>query len=161
MPGGLWAHQWLYLNQLQSMELYSHQFFSFFELPVADALRKDATLKTFPAQTIVFEEGEPSDCLYLVLSGKVELCKRASERSHLTIAFASENDFFGELGVLDGSARSTRAVAVEETTLTRIDRKPILAVLRNASGKTVIDLFNRSVQQLRLTDDCYLGALVR
>ena len=113
------------------------------ELSVADALRKDVTLKTFPAQTVVFEEGESSDCLYLVLTGKVELCKRAGEGSYLTIAFASENGFFGELGVLDGSVRSTRAVAVEETTLARVDRKPILAVLRNTSGKTVIDLYNR------------------
>jgi len=46
------AHQWLYWNQLQSMELYSHQFFSFFELSVADALRKDVTLKTFPARQL-------------------------------------------------------------------------------------------------------------
>ena len=161
MLGGILAHQWLYWNELQSMELYSHQFFSFFELPVADALRKDATLKTFPAQTIVFEEGEPSDCLYLVLRGKVELCKRASEQSHLTIAFASENDFFGELGVLDGSARSTRAVAVEETTMARVAREQVLSVLQHASRKPLIDMFNRTIQQLRVTDERYVAAVVR
>ena len=95
------------------MELYAHQFFSFFEPTAADELRKEAKLITLPAQNVIFEEGEPSDSLYLVLSGKVELCKRAGERSYLTIAFASENGFFGELGVLDGSARSTRAVTVD------------------------------------------------
>ena len=142
------------------MEMYSHQFFSFFDLPVADELRKDVTLKTFPAQTIVFEEGEPSDCLYLVLTGKVELCKRASERSYLTIAFAGENDFFGELGVLDGSARSTRAVAVEETILARVARDPVLSVLRHTSRKPMIDMFNRTIQQLRVTDERYVTAVV-
>jgi signal transduction histidine kinase len=142
------------------MELYSHQFFSFFEQSVADALRKDVTLKTIPAQTIVFEEGEPSDCLYLVLSGKVELCKRTSERAHLTIAFASENDFFGELGVLDGSARSTRAVAVEATTMARLPREPLLSVLRHTSRKPIIDMFNRTIQQLRVTDERYVAAVV-
>jgi len=154
------AHQWLYWNQLQSMELYSHQFFSFFELSVAEALRKDVTLKTFPAQTVVFEEGESSDCLYLVLTGKVELCKRAGEGSYLTIAFASENGFFGELGVLDGSARSTRAVTVEETTLARLAREPVLNVLRHNSRKPIIDMFNRIIQQLRVTDERYVTAVV-
>ncbi len=148
-------------DQLQSMELSAHQFFSFFEQPVAEGLRKHVTLETFSARAIVFEEGEPSDCLYLVLRGKVELCKRAGERSYLTIAFACENDFFGELGVLDGSARSTRAVAVEETLLARVAREPVLTVLRQTPRKPIIDLFNRTIQQLRVTDERYVGALVR
>jgi signal transduction histidine kinase len=143
------------------MELYSHQFFSFFEQPVADELRKRVTLETFPVGTIIFEEGEPSECLYLVLTGKVELCKRGSERSYLTIAFAGANDFFGELGVLDGSARCTRAVAVEQTILARVAREPVLSVLRHTSGKTVIDMFNRTIQHLRATDERYVSAVVR
>jgi signal transduction histidine kinase len=143
------------------MESSSHHFFSFFDPLVADELRKGVTISTVVAQEIIFDEEDQSDCLYLVLSGKVELCKRAGERTYLTIAFAGENDFFGELGVLDGSVRSTRAVAVEETTLARVDRKPILAALRNTSGKTVIDLFNRTIQHLRLTDERYVAAIVR
>ncbi len=143
------------------MELFSHRFFSCFDPDVADELRRGAAAKTFPIQSIIFEEGESSDCLYLVLSGKVELCKRAGQRSHLTIAFAGENDFFGELGVLDGSVRCTRAVTLEETTLARIERKPILSALRNASGKTVIDLFNRTIHHLRVTDERYVAAVMR
>jgi len=143
------------------MELYAHQFFSFFEPTVADELRKEAKLITLPAQKVIFEEGEPSDSLYLVLSGKVELCKRAGERSYLTIAFACENGFFGELGVLDGSARSTRAVTVNETTLARVARVPVLTVLRHTSGKPIIDMFNRIIQQLRVTDEQYVAAVLR
>src|SRR5207247_340484 len=109
-------------------------------------------------QTIVFEEGESSDCLYLVLSGKVELCKRSSERAHLTIAYAGENDFFGELGVLDGSARSTRAVTVEETTMARLPQEPLLSVLRHTSRKPLIDMFNRTIQHLRVTDERYVAS---
>jgi len=155
------AHKWLLHGRLQFMELSSHQFFSFFDPDVAENLRKFVTVTEVPARTVIFEEGERSDCLYLVLSGKVELCKRASERSRFTIAFAGENDFFGELEVLDGSARNTHAIAVDGTTLGRVDRKPILAALRDASGKTVIDLLNRTIQRLRLTGDRHVAAVMR
>ena len=143
------------------MELSSHRFFSFFDPDVADELRRRATVKTIPAQSILFEEGEKSDALFLVLSGRVELCKPAGRRNYLTIAFVGEDDFFGELGVLDGSVRCARAVAVEATTLARIDRKPILSVLRNTSGKTVIDVLNRTIQNLRVTDERYVAEVVR
>jgi signal transduction histidine kinase len=143
------------------MESSSHHFFSFFDPLVGDELRKGVTICTVAAQGIIFDEEDQSDCLYLVLSGKVELCKRAGERTYLAIALVGENDFFGELGVLDGSVRGTRAVAVEETTLARVDRKPILGALRNTSGKTVIDLFNRTIQHIRLTDERYVAAIVR
>ena len=155
------ARKWLSGWQVQTLELSSHQFFSFFDPSVADELRKGVTITQVPAKTIIFEEGEQSDCLYLVLSGKVELCKRAGEETYLTIAFAGKNDFFGELGVLDGSARSTRAVAVEESTVARVDRKPVLEVLRHTTGKTVIDVFNRTIQHLRLIDERYVTAVVR
>ena len=120
-----------------------------------------ATVETVPGSTVLFEEGDASDCLYLVLSGRVELCKRAGPGNYVAIAFAGANDFFGELGVLDGSVRSTRAVAVEPSTLARLDRKPVLAVLRETSGKAVIDVFNRTICHLRATDERYVGAVVR
>src|ERR1044071_883774 len=143
------------------MELSGHQFFSFFESGVAKGLRNGATVLEVPAQTVVFEEGQQSDCLYLVLSGRVELCKRADTGQYLPIAQAGENDFFGELGVLDGSSRSARARTVEPTLLARLERKPVLTVLRETSGKTVIDLFNRTVRHLRSTDERYVAAVVR
>jgi len=143
------------------MELSEHQFFSFFDPGIADELQKSVTTIKSPARAVIFEEGEPSDCLYLVLSGKVELCKRAAGRTYLPIAFAGKNDFFGELGVLDGSVRSTRAVVVEETALARLERNLILAALRSTSGKTVIDMFHRTIQQLRLTDERYVAAVLR
>lgn len=146
---------------LQNMESSAHPFFSFFDPDRAEELRRRATLSTVPAGTVLFEEGDTSDGLYLVLSGRVELCKRAGPGNYVAIAFAGANDFFGELGVLDGSARSTRAVAVEASTLAHLDRKPVLAVLRETSGKAVIDVFNRTIQHLRATDERYVGAVVR
>jgi len=143
------------------MELESHEFFSFFEPAVAGQLRHAATVESYPPRTVLFEEGEPSTCVYLVLSGLVELCKRADQQSYLTIAYGVENDFFGELGVLDGSARSTRAVTVGETVLAVIPKEAVLAALRDAAGLTAIGVFNRTIQHLRATDERYVAEVVR
>lgn len=143
------------------MELKSHEFFSHFEPAVADRLQKAATVETYPPRTIVFEEGEPSDRVYLVLSGLVELCKRADRQSYLTIAYGVENDFFGELGVLDGSARSTRAITVEQATLAGVPKETVLEALRQATGQTAIDVFNCTIQHLRATDERYVAEVLR
>jgi signal transduction histidine kinase len=143
------------------MELKSHEFFSFFEPGVADELQQAATVETYPPRSIVFEEGEPSDCIYLVLSGLVELCKRADQQGYLTIAYGVENDFFGELGVLDGSVRSTRAITVGDAILAGVPKETVLAALRLAPGQTAIDVFNRTIQHLRATDERYVAEVVR
>jgi signal transduction histidine kinase len=138
-----------------------HHFFSFFNSLNARSLREASEVGNVAAQTVIFEEGETSDCLYLVLSGTVQLCKRAERGSYITIAYAEENDFFGELGVLDGSPRSTRAVAAEDATLARIPRESVLAVLDKAPGRTGIEVFKRTIQHLRQTDDRYVAEVVR
>ena len=138
-----------------------HQFYSFFNSLSARSLRETSEIRNIAAGTVIFEESEASDCLYLVLSGSVELCKRAERGSYITIAYAEENDFFGELGVLDGSPRSTRAIASEDATLARIPRESVLAVLDKAPGCTGIKVFNRTIQHLRQTDDRYVEEVVR
>ncbi|OLE31623.1 MAG: hypothetical protein AUI36_29510, partial [Cyanobacteria bacterium 13_1_40CM_2_61_4] len=143
------------------MELEAHPFFAHFEPSAARELRELVEVKQFPAQRIIFDEGEPSDCLYLVLSGKVELCKLAERGNYLTIAYAEANGFFGELGVLDGSTRSTRAVASEDATLARIQREPVLRALQSAPGRTALEVCNRTIHHLRLTDERYVAAVVR
>ena len=49
-----------------------------------------------------------------MLSGRVEILKHSSGEHYHTLAYASENDYFGELGVLDGSGRSARALTQTE-----------------------------------------------
>jgi signal transduction histidine kinase len=143
------------------MNLESHEFFSFFEPADVDKLQEAATVRSYPAKAIVFDEGDPSDCVYLVLSGLVELCKRADQQSYLTIAYGVENDFFGELGVLDGSVRSTRAITVGDTILAAVPKEAVLGTLRQAAGLTAIGVFNRTIQHLRATDERYVAEVVR
>jgi EAL domain-containing protein (putative c-di-GMP-specific phosphodiesterase class I) len=70
--------------------------------------------KTFPAGAMIFFEGQPADCAYIVERGQVEICA-TRDQTHITLAKLGRGEIFGEMAVIDNSARSAAARAVEET----------------------------------------------
>lgn len=142
------------------IDLTSHQFIASFEPQQAAELCQVAVVEIFPSQEIIFEEGEISDCLYLVLAGQVEFRKRISADKYKTVALAKSNDFFGELGVLDGEPRSTQAIACGETILAKIPRNHLMEVLNSAKGSAAIKVFSYMIQGLRNMTEKYVNQLV-
>jgi CRP-like cAMP-binding protein len=70
---------------------------------------------------VVFDEGDPADRLYVIRSGEVELVRENAARQR-TVARLGPGDFFGELGVVLGEPRTSRAIAVSQTRLIALDR---------------------------------------
>ena len=70
--------------------------------------------KVFPANSIVFQEGEMANCAYLLKSGQVEITTvRDGQMVHLTSV--TPNQLFGEMALLDGSARSATATCLVQS----------------------------------------------
>ena len=63
---------------------------------------------------ILFHEGEPGDSLYIVLSGKVKLGRRASDGRENLVAVMGPSDQFGELSLFDPGPRTATAVVVTD-----------------------------------------------
>ena len=80
--------------------------------------------RTLSPGEVVFDEGDPSDQLYVIQAGEVELV-RESARKERVVARLGPGDFFGELGLVAGELRSTRAVAVNTTRLIALDRETL------------------------------------
>ncbi|MEG4208601.1 ATP-binding protein [Microcoleus sp. S13_B4] len=142
------------------MDLASHRFMSYFEPEQAAHLCQIAVVECFAEETLVFEEGETADFLYLVLEGKVEFSKRLENNKYQTVAVAKPDDYFGELGVLDGEPRSARAVAVAGSTLAKIGREELITTLQFAKGSSVLQMFSFITKNLRDTTDQYVSQLV-
>jgi CRP-like cAMP-binding protein len=79
-----------------------------------------------PGET-VFDEGDPGDHLYVIQSGEIELT-REGPRGHRVVAHLGAGDFFGELSVVAGNRRTTRAVAVGRTRVLQLDRDTLEAM---------------------------------
>ncbi|MBD1936031.1 ATP-binding protein [Microcoleus sp. FACHB-68] len=142
------------------MDLKSHRFIAYFEPAQAAELCQLAIVESFSDQKVIFEEGETSDSIYLILDGQVAFSKRTNTNKYQTVAIAGANDFFGEFGVLDGQPRSARASTSGCTTLAKIPRDRLMEILLKTNGSVVLDVFRHLIQHLRSTTDRYVNQVV-
>jgi CRP/FNR family transcriptional regulator, cyclic AMP receptor protein len=75
----------------------------------------------WPAGSVVFEEGSPSDALYVVLSGRVRIVDRDGERES-EVAGVEPGDSFGELSLMLSTTHSKTAVVDEDAELMTIPK---------------------------------------
>jgi CRP/FNR family cyclic AMP-dependent transcriptional regulator len=81
--------------------------------PLADR----AFRRRLAAGQILFTEGEPSDHIYVVRSGRLRIVVTSPHGDELTLSVLGPGDTFGELSVLDGLPRSATAEALEPVEL--------------------------------------------
>ncbi len=72
--------------------------------------------KTFSKGQSIFKEGEPTEGIYLVHRGKVEISKTTPDGWKQTLAVLPEGHFFGELSVIeDKRFHGANATAIDNT----------------------------------------------
>ena len=67
-------------------------------------------INEFNVGDVIFEEGSTGRELFVVLDGEVEIAKVDGGR-RTSIIKLGKGEFFGEMAVIDGSARSATAIA--------------------------------------------------
>ena len=144
-----------------SADVRAHRFISHFPAAHGVKLAKQVRPVRFPHKAVIFAEGSASDCVYLVLTGRIALTKKSPGGGSQIIAHKGPDDYFGELGVLDGSVRSTSAIADGPVQLGRLPQKPFLQLLSKSSWHTVLRLFSEVSENLRATNERYVGEVVR
>ena len=93
------------------------------------ALASRAYVRRFAAGQIVFTEGEPSDHLYVVRSGRVRIFVASAHGDELTLTVLTVGDSIGELSIIDEQPRSASAAAIEATELLTIGADSMRAAL--------------------------------
>ena len=77
--------------------------------------------RRFPAGALVFSEGDPGDCAYIVEAGEVDITVADGDQ-HLKLATRVPGELFGEMAIIDDKPRSASARAVADCTLLMITR---------------------------------------
>jgi CRP-like cAMP-binding protein len=80
----------------------------------------------YQTDTVIFNEGDMGDCMYIILEGNVKIHKGATV---LTILKAKE--VFGELALLDPEVRSATATSNGHCLLSRIDQEPLYSLIES------------------------------
>jgi CRP/FNR family cyclic AMP-dependent transcriptional regulator len=94
---------------------------------VSDGL--DRFARDFKAGTLLFEEGQPGDYMYVVQTGEVEI-RRTVGDSERVLAVLPAGEFFGEMAILNGRPRSATAVVRIDSRLVVIEGRTFEAMLR-------------------------------
>tara|TARA_B100000315_G_C14466359_1_gene536158 strand:- start:421 stop:801 length:381 start_codon:yes stop_codon:yes gene_type:complete len=77
---------------------------------------------TFEAGEVLLKEGDQGECVYLILNGKVDVCKGYFGDTPRTIATLGRGNVVGELSLFDGSPHVATVFAVEPTEASAMSR---------------------------------------
>lgn len=77
-----------------------------------DAIAPRGMTRTFPANAILINEGDTTDSLYILLSGRVKIYASSDDGRELVLAEHGPGEYFGELSI-DGEKRSASIKAME------------------------------------------------
>ena len=102
--------------------------------------------------TVLFEQGEESDGLYIVLNGIVRIYLTADDGREATISLLEDGEMIGEISLLDGLPRSAGAAALTETRVVFIPHRSFCDVL-DASPKITRQVLLMLCERLRAAND--------
>lgn len=88
------------------------------ELRIIDGLLHD---RRYLKDEVVFDQGEQGQALYVVLSGRILICRQGDPVTG-RIAEIPAGALFGELALLDGAPRVAQARAAEDSVLAALSR---------------------------------------
>jgi uncharacterized membrane protein len=117
----------------------------------ADDLREVAELCRAVSrddQHLVFRHGDVPDAMYLVQDGKIEISVWTEDNEELVLATLGEGEFFGELGLLDGSPRTASAKALGRVDLIEIRKDDLLGFLRR-NPEAALSMMGEIARRLR------------
>ena len=86
-----------------------------------EALLKMSEVREFEPGEKILEEGQFEHCIFYLISGKARIVKDDKELATIR----RTGDVFGEMGVIDGSARSASVFAVEKTVCLQTDMSSV------------------------------------
>ena len=120
-----------------------------------DKLRQFATVKSYPADTILCREGEIEHTFYVLRSGAAKVTQRLSDTEERLLVIRGPGEFFGELALFEDSPRTASVTTIAPPDVIEITGQVFEQVLANSPAlaltllqRTQIDLRNTMQRQI-------------
>jgi CRP/FNR family transcriptional regulator, cyclic AMP receptor protein len=107
--------------------------------------------KKYKKGSIILLEEETGAALFVIISGKVKIVRTDDDGREVILSILGENDFFGEMSILDGLARSASVVAITKAELFMIHRRDFLKLLQDVPS-VAVSLLKELTMRLRKAD---------
>jgi CRP/FNR family transcriptional regulator, cyclic AMP receptor protein len=127
--------------------------------PLLEAIGKIATVRNYTKHTILMNEGDDTDSLYVVLAGRVRVYVSDDQGREVHVNSIGPGEFFGEV-TLDGRPRSASVVSVEDCRCALVKRSELLALIEK-EPKFALHMIRKLASRVRdLTENVRSLALM-
>ncbi len=124
--------------------------------PELEKIAKISRMEAFGKGQVVFKEGDPGDCCYVITNGEVRISKLIPNIGEEALAVMKPGDYFGEMALIDKFPRSAHAIAntdVAALVITKTDLDKIL-ISDHELGYKLLWTFTKTLsKRLRETNE--------
>jgi CRP-like cAMP-binding protein len=103
-------------------------FFEDFSTDELDFFSRNVSLRYFPAQTVLFKEGDIGDYLFFIVEGMVDVRLESTESKQNIIASFDRGSCVGEMSIVDDYPRSATIVVMKPSELLFLTRKRLKSI---------------------------------
>ena len=88
-----------------------------------EKILKIANVEKYPANHVIFREGDAGDKFYVILKGKIRISKQVEGIGEEALAVLGAGSFFGEMSPIDDFPRSADSITNEPVELLTIKKE--------------------------------------
>lgn len=103
--------------------------------------------RKYPAQSVIFKEGDRGDSIFLVANGKVNIYKKDASGKQILVRTIDEGDFFGEFSYFANSKRNVSALSAVDSNLLELTRDAVDDMIGKYDGfkRALIEFYKKRV----------------
>jgi CRP/FNR family cyclic AMP-dependent transcriptional regulator len=119
--------------------------------PTLRSIASTGVVRSYPRDTVLINEGDEGDCLFIVVSGRLKVYSRNAAGKEVVIDFHGPGEYVGEMS-LDGAPRSASVVTVEPSTCAVVSRARFREFVV-AHPDFALHLIGKLIERARLATD--------
>jgi len=116
-----------------------------------EQIAKVAFHRRVTRQTTIVRAGDSTDSLYVLISGSAKVLNSDEDGREVILTLLGPGEFFGEMGLIDGSPRSADVMATETCELLVITKNDFIRCL-SENFDLCLNIMKSLVQRLREAD---------
>lgn len=93
------------------------------------AIMANVEMQYFPADYVIFKQGDPGDIMYVIKRGKAQVI-----RDDNILAVLSDNAFFGEMALVSNEPRNATVKTVTDIEVLTLKKKDFMRLLETNPG---------------------------
>jgi len=129
----------------------TEQLIAAIEDPMVRELASRGQPRNFPRNTVIINEGDRGDSVFVILAGKVKVYVSDDDGREMILNVLTQSDYVGEMS-LDGRPRSASVMTLETTTCSVVTRDALRAAIA-ANPDVAMALISTLIDRARIATD--------